>query len=58
MVRLVNDDDAPEIRSHLFHQATAVHRIDHGKQMFVLVGRVFTVKNFTKGGVAQNLSKC
>ena len=58
MMRLVNDDDTPEIAAQLRDQLATVHGVDGGEQVLIAVWRVPAIKQLAEGRVTQYLPKC
>ena len=57
-MRLVNDDDTPEIAAQLGDQLATVHGVDRCKQVLIAVWRVPAIKQLAKSRVTQYLPKC
>ena len=57
MMRLVNDDDTPEIAAQLRDQLATVHGVDRCKQVLVAVWRVPAIKQLAESRITQYLPK-
>jgi len=55
MVRLVNNDDSPEVCTQLLHQAATVNCVDRGEQMLVLLWRVVPIEQLAKSRLTKHL---